>query len=106
MIQITFVEADGQQHAVAAESGQTLMEVAVGNGVPGIEAECGGGCACATCHVMLEEGGRSKFPDAEPLEVEMLKFAAEPGDNSRLSCQLNLSEIHDGLVVYLPESQY
>ncbi|MEM9233746.1 MAG: 2Fe-2S iron-sulfur cluster-binding protein [Pseudomonadota bacterium] len=81
------------------------MEVAVKHGVPGIDADCGGACACATCHVMVEPAFQEKTGDPSPMEESMLDFASERTEASRLSCQITLSEEIDGLVVKLPEFQ-
>ena len=106
MPKITYIESDGTEHQVEAPVGYSVMEAAVQNMVPGIEAECGGGCACATCQVYVDEQWASHFPPAEEMETEMLSFAPHVEDNSRLSCQLSITAETDGLVVRLPESQY
>lgn len=105
MIKIKYIEFDGTEHEVEVESGTTLMRAAVFNGVPGIEAECGGSCACATCHVYVPEQWQGHLPAQEDMELDMLEFAHEPKDNSRLSCQIVLTKEHDGLVVHMPEFQ-
>ncbi len=106
MVKITYIEHDGTRHQVDVAPGMTVMEGAVDNGIPGIEAECGGGCACATCHVYVEEPWRDLFPPADATEQDMLSFAPRVGEGSRLGCQLTVTEISDGLVVRMPETQY
>jgi|SRR5690625_1845371 len=105
MIKIKYIEFDGTEHEVEVEPGTTLMRAAVFNGVPGIEAECGGSCACATCHVYVPEQWQARLPAQQDMELDMLEFAHEPKDNSRLSCQIILTEEHDGLMVHMPEFQ-
>lgn len=103
---VKFIEFSGEEHEVDAEIGLTLMECAVDNMVPGIEAECGGCCSCATCHCYVDEQWVSKIGKAEGLEAELLSATSDPRENSRLSCQINISDSHEGLVVRLPETQY
>jgi 2Fe-2S ferredoxin len=105
MARITFIAADGTRYEVEAENGSTVMENAIRNGVPGIEAECGGACACATCHVYVDEDYRAITGDPEPMEEDMLDFAYQLQPNSRLSCQIRVSDELDGLVVTVPERQ-
>jgi 2Fe-2S ferredoxin len=105
MVAITFIEFSGTVHTVEAQEGATAMEAAVRNGVPGIDAECGGACACATCHVYVDEAWREKVGEPSPMEEDMLDFAAEVAPNSRLSCQIKLTPALDGLVLRLPERQ-
>ena len=105
MAKITFIGADGTRYEVGAESGSTVMENAIRNGVPGIEAECGGACACATCHVYVDEAFRSVTGEPEPMEQDMLDFAYDVRPNSRLSCQIRVTDALDGLVVTVPERQ-
>jgi 2Fe-2S ferredoxin len=105
MAKITFIAADGTRYDVAAEDGSTVMENAIRNGVPGIEAECGGACACATCHVYVDEAWRGATGEPEPMEEDMLDFAYDVRPNSRLSCQIKVSPALDGLVVTVPEKQ-
>ncbi len=105
MPQITFIGADGSRYEIEAESGSTVMENAVRNGVPGIEAECGGACACATCHVYVAEEWRAVTGEPEPMEADMLDFAYDVRSGSRLSCQLRVTDALDGLVVTVPERQ-
>jgi ferredoxin, 2Fe-2S len=105
MAKITFVQPDGSRQEVEAEPGSTVMEAAIRNGVPGIEAECGGACSCATCHVYVDEGWVEKTGEAEPMEQDMLDFAYDVRPTSRLSCQIRVTEELDGLVVTVPEQQ-
>jgi ferredoxin, 2Fe-2S len=105
MAKITFVEADGTVHLVEAASGLTLMQVGKHNNVPGIDADCGGACACATCHVYVEEEWRDRLTPPTPWEMEMLEQATDVGPTSRLSCQIQMTEKEDGLIVRLPVSQ-
>ncbi|MBL1431166.1 MAG: 2Fe-2S iron-sulfur cluster binding domain-containing protein [Robiginitomaculum sp.] len=105
MTRIIFIESDGTRHEVDAEPGATVMEAAVNNMVPGIDADCGGACACATCHVYIDEAFTDKTGTAESMEESMLDFASDMKTNSRLSCQINISKEMDGLIVRLPRSQ-
>ena len=105
MAKITYIGADGARYEVEAENGSTVMENAIRNGVPGIEAECGGACACATCHVYVAEEWREKTGGPSPMEEDMLDFAFELKPNSRLSCQITVSDELDGLVVNVPTKQ-
>jgi 2Fe-2S ferredoxin len=106
MTRITFVEHDGTEHAVHAKRGDTLMEAAVNNAVPGIDAECGGTCACATCHVYLDGSWQGRLPAMTAEEQDMLAFAVDAGEDSRLSCRIPVRDVHDGLRVQLPASQH
>lgn len=106
MPHITFVTADGARHEVDAADGATVMESAIKHMVPGIEAECGGACACATCHVYVAPEWKDKVGPAESMEEDMLDFAFDVRDNSRLSCQIKVTDELDGLVVNLPEKQF
>src|SRR3989475_10958844 len=99
MVKITYISVDGAPRTVDAEVGSTVMETAIKNGVPGIEAECGGACACATCHVYVDEAWRGKTGEAAPMEQDMLDFAYDVRPNSRLSCQIKVTPDLDGLVV-------
>jgi 2Fe-2S ferredoxin len=105
MAKITFIGTDGTRYEVEAENGSTVMENAIRNGVPGIEAECGGACACATCHVYVDEEWRAVTGVAEPMEEDMLDFAFDLRPNSRLSCQIKVTDALDGLVITVPERQ-
>ncbi|MDA9433765.1 2Fe-2S iron-sulfur cluster-binding protein [Bradyrhizobium sp. CCBAU 51627] len=105
MPQITYVEHDGKQHTLDISSGLSVMEGAVKNGVPGIDADCGGACACATCHVYVDAGWLGVLPPKSPIEKQMLECASNTASNSRLSCQIKVTVALDGLRVSLPESQ-
>jgi len=105
MAKITYIGADGTNYEVQAENGSTVMENAIRNGVPGIEAECGGACACATCHVYVSEEWRAATGEPEPMEEDMLDFAFELKPSSRLSCQIHVTDELDGLVVTVPPRQ-
>ena len=105
MAKITFIAADGASRTVEAENGSTVMEAAIKNGIKGIDAECGGACSCATCHVYVDEAWRAVVGKPHPTEEDMLDFASEVRDNSRLSCQITISDALDGLVVRTPKRQ-
>ena len=106
MAKITFIEHDGTEHAIDVKTGLTVMEGAVKNNIPGIDADCGGACACATCHVYVHEDWLAKTGERSAMEESMLDFAEGVQDNSRLSCQIKVSDALDGLVVTMPESQH
>ena len=105
MLKITFVATDGTRTDVDAAEGSTVMESAIKNMVQGIEAECGGACACATCHVYVDDAWTGKTGSAEPMEEDMLDFAYDVKPSSRLSCQIKVTAEMDGLVVHVPERQ-
>ena len=105
MSKITYIEHSGKTHTIDVANGLTVMEGAVQNNIPGIDADCGGSMACATCHVYVKEEWFNKLPKKEDGEEDMLDMAFEPKKNSRLSCQLIVSDQLDGLVVNLPEKQ-
>ena len=105
MPKITYITHDKQSHTVEVQNGLTVMEGAVQNDIPGIDAECGGGMACATCHVYVKEDWLNKLPTKEDGEEDMLDMAFEPKTNSRLSCQLTVSAELDGLIVDIPSKQ-
>ena len=105
MPKITYIEHGGKTHTIEVANGLTVMEGAVQNNIPGIDADCGGSMACATCHVYVKEEWFNKLQNKEDGEEDMLDMAFEPKKNSRLSCQLMVSEQIDGLVVNLPEKQ-
>ncbi len=105
MARITFIAFDGTPYEVEAAPGSTVMENAVRNDVPGIDAECGGACACATCHVYVDAAWADAVGPAEPMEEDMLDFAFDVKPNSRLSCQIRMTPELDGLVVRIPERQ-
>lgn len=105
MASITFIDQDGSKRTVEAEPGSTVMEAAIRNDVPGIEAECGGACSCATCHVYVDDAWTEKVGGPEPMEEDMLDFAYDVRPTSRLSCQIKVTPALDGLVVTTPERQ-
>ena len=105
MVKINFINHKGETQTVDAEAGSTVMEAAIRNAVPGILAECGGACACATCHVYVDESWKEKAGSPSPMEEDMLDFAFEVKPNSRLSCQIKVTEALDVLVVTTPERQ-
>lgn len=105
MAKITYVEANGTRHEVEAENGSTVMENAIRNDVPGIVAECGGACTCATCHVYVDKAWTTKAGGPSVMEEDMLDFAFDVNDSSRLSCQIKVTDELDGLVVHVPENQ-
>jgi 2Fe-2S ferredoxin len=106
MIRVIYVQPDGRSSTVELGEGTSVMQGAMMRAVPGIRAECGGGCACATCHVYVDDTWLARVPPADPMEADMLEgVAAERRANSRLSCQIVLSSALDGLVVHLPERQ-
>ena len=106
MPKITYISADGAETVVDAPVGSTVMENAIKHMVSGIEAECGGACACATCHVYVDEAWKDKTGESSAMEESMLDFAENVEPNSRLSCQIKVSDALDGLIVRLPESQH
>lgn len=106
MPKITFIEHNGTEHVVDVPEGWSIMEGAVKNRVPGIDADCGGGCACATCHIYVDAAWEAKMPEKEYMERAMLDFAQEPKKNSRLSCQVRVSADMEGLIVRMPKSQH
>lgn len=106
MPKITYVEHDGTEHVVEAKVGLSVMEIAVRHNVPGIDADCGGACACATCHVYVGEDWRDKTGTASAMEESMLDFAENVEPSSRLSCQIRFTEALDGLTVRTPENQH
>ena len=105
MPKITYIEHSGKTHTIEIANGLSVMEGAVQNNIPGIDADCGGSMACATCHVYVKEEWFNKLSKKEDGEEDMLDMAFEPKKNSRLSCQLMVSDQLDGLVVNLPEKQ-
>ena len=106
MAKITYVEFSGTEHVVDVKPGLTAMEGAVKNNVPGIDADCGGACACATCHVYVDPVWSGKTGAPSPMEESMLDLPEGLEQNSRLSCQIKVTEALDGLVVRMPESQH
>ena len=105
MPKITYIEYSGKEHHVEMPLGFTIMEGAVKNSIPGIDADCGGSCACATCHVYVDENYLSKIPAAQEAEKDMLDFVNDPNDNSRLSCQIIITNDLDGIIVRMPKKQ-
>lgn len=105
MTKITYVESNGTKHETEADNGATVMETAIRNGVPGIVAECGGACTCATCHVYVDGEWIERTGAPSVMEEDMLDFAFDVRDTSRLSCQIKVSDDLDGLVVHVPERQ-
>jgi 2Fe-2S ferredoxin len=106
MIQVTYLQADGRSHTVEAQAGKSLMATAVAHNIPGIDADCGGECICATCHVHIDMPWRERLAPAEEAERWTLELAVEPHpDTSRLSCQIRVDDSMHGLVVRLPPSQ-
>ena len=106
MALVTYVNHDGSSNEVEVPAGTSVMQGAVDNMIDGIVAECGGSCSCATCHCYVDEAWIGKFPPASGMEQDMLECVLQPQPNSRLSCQLVLTDALDGLVVRLPESQF
>ena len=105
MPSIIFRDHRGHEQKVEAENGSTVMEAAIRNAIPGIVAECGGACACATCHVYVDEAFMDRVGEPEPMEEDMLDFAFDVRPNSRLSCQIRVRDELDGLTVTVPERQ-
>ena len=106
MPKVIFISHDGTRREVQAESGLSLMRAAVDNGVPGIDADCGGMCACATCHVFVEPAWGARLAPPTAQEEEMLNFTAERRETSRLACQIPVVDALDGLTVTLPEGRH
>ena len=106
MASITYIEHDGTEHVVDVKPGLSVMEGAIRNNVPGIDADCGGACACATCHVYVDEAWVERLPAKDSMEEDMLDFAWNPNPaTSRLTCQIKVTPEIDGLVVHIPEKQ-
>ena len=105
MPKITYIEHSGREHRVEVPLGLSVMRGAVDNNIPGIDADCGGECACATCHVYVDEAWREKTGAPTPMEEDMLDFGFDVRPNSRLSCQIKVTDDLDGLVVSTPERQ-
>ena len=106
MAKVTYVEHDGTEHVVDVRTGLSVMEGAVKNNLPGIDADCGGACACATCHVYVDEAWLDKTGVRSAMEESMLDFAEGVEANSRLACQIKVTDALEGLVVKMPESQH
>ena len=105
MTKITYIETNGNTHTVNVDNGLTVMEGAVQNNIPGIDGDCGGGMACATCHVYVKEEWYDKISEKSEGEDDMLDQAYEPNKLSRLSCQISVTDEIEGLVVSLPKKQ-
>lgn len=105
MVKITYVDADGSQRTVEGEVGSTVMETALKNDIPGIEAECGGACACATCHVYVDDAWTAVVGPPSTMEEDMLDFASDVRPTSRLSCQIRVRDELEGLIVRTPPRQ-
>ena len=106
MPKIKYVEDNGKEHEAEVPNGWSVMEGAVKNLIPGIDADCGGACACATCHVYVDAAFEGKIPPKSDMEETMLDFAPEVKPSSRLSCQIKVTKELDGLIVRMPESQH
>ena len=105
MAKITYIDYQGNSKTIEVENGLTVMEGAVQNNIPGIDADCGGSMACATCHVYVEDKWLDKMPKPEDGETDMIDMAFEPKKNSRLSCQITVADELDGLIIKTPEKQ-
>ena len=106
MAKITYIEFNGTEHIVEVDNGMTVMEGARDNNIPGIEADCGGACACSTCHVYIDSTWINKLPPKDDMEEDMLDFAYSPDPKtSRLTCQLEVTDDFEGLIVRMPEKQ-
>ncbi|MBL8781271.1 MAG: 2Fe-2S iron-sulfur cluster binding domain-containing protein [Alphaproteobacteria bacterium] len=106
MAKIKYIEHNGKEHVVDVKPGMSVMEGAVKNLIPGIDADCGGACACATCHVYVDQAWTGKIEPMQEMEKTMLDFAEAVESNSRLSCQIKVTEALDGFVVRMPKSQH
>ncbi|HEY2708262.1 MAG TPA: 2Fe-2S iron-sulfur cluster-binding protein [Caulobacteraceae bacterium] len=106
MAKITYIEFNGKEHVVDVKNGLSVMEGAIKNNIPGIDADCGGACACATCHVYVDPTWVDKTGDQSAMEESMLDFAENVESNSRLSCQIKVTDALEGLVVRMPQSQH
>lgn len=105
MVKVTYIEYDGTAHSHDVAADMSVMEAAKQNSVPGIDADCGGACACATCHIHIDPAWTARVGPAEDDEADLLQFANDPDETSRLSCQVRLAKELDGLVVHMPASQ-
>jgi 2Fe-2S ferredoxin len=106
MPRVTYITPDGTHHEVDVESGYSVMEGAINNDIEGIVAECGGACACATCHSYVDDAWLDKMPPMDDMEDSMLDAAFERKANSRLTCQIEISDALDGLVIHVAENDY
>ena len=105
MPRVTLIDPEGTRHELDGLDGMSVMEVAVRNGVPGIKADCGGACACATCQVYVDADWMERVGAPTEMEADMLEFAVDPAANSRLSCQIRLTAALDGMIAHVPASQ-
>jgi len=105
MAKIKYIAFDGTETTVEADNRLSIMSAAINNGVPGIVAECHGACCCSTCHVLVDPEWYARLPEPTDHELDMLEFAIDPKENSRLGCQIKITDDLDGLIVYTPESQ-
>ena len=105
MPKITYIDASGTERSVEGKNGMSVMETAIKNNIPGIDADCGGACACATCHVHVDEAWRATVGPPSPMEEDMLDFGYDVRENSRLSCQIKVTAELEGLIVRTPERQ-
>ena len=106
MAKITYIEHSGKSHTINVSNELSVMEGAVENNIPGIDADCGGACACATCHIYVDQNWVDKTGEAEQMEQDMLDFAFDVTDQSRLSCQVKVTDDLDGIIINLPEKQF
>ena len=106
MAKITYIEFNGTQHTIDVPAGLSVMEGAIKNMIPGIDADCGGACACATCHVYVDDAWTAVVGGPSEMEQTMLDFAENVEDSSRLSCQITVTDALDGLIVKMPKSQH
>jgi 2Fe-2S ferredoxin len=106
MAKIKYIEFNGKEHVVDVKTGMSVMEGAVKNLIPGIDADCGGACACATCHVYVDQAWSGKIEPMQEMEKTMLDFAESVEPNSRLSCQIKVTDALDGMTVRMPKSQH
>ena len=106
MLKVHFIQIDGRRHSVETDAGENLMRAATDNGVPGIDGDCGGQCACGTCHVYIHAPWAEHLPAARPGENDMLAFTNERRDSSRLACQIIMTAELDGIEVHMPEGQH
>jgi 2Fe-2S ferredoxin len=106
MPKIIFIMRDGARHEVDVDNGYSVMEAAINNNIEGIVAECGGACACATCHSYVDEAWLDKVPPMDDMEDSMLDAAYERRDNSRLTCQIEVNDNLDGLVIHVADNEY
>lgn len=106
MAVVTYIEHTGTKHSVTLQPGVSLMQGAVANNVPGIDADCGGSCACATCHIFVDAAWIERLGERNEMEASMLEFAEDVRETSRLACQIKVADDLDGLVVHLPAAQH